>query len=163
MKKITSILMILIICITCGNTMSQRNHDEQQNQTVKKDTIIKLNNNISLYYASYNSPMKLWYNLHIIHHKKKIKVGKGSDFKGTGSELFSSLSPNAKYVVVDGIIKEYVHESVKDSTLHENYTCAIIDINKAKIIKQLQQDCDGSWNKKNQWISSGGKVVFTSK
>jgi hypothetical protein len=104
--------------------------------------------------------MKLWYNLHIINNEKKIKVGKGTEFKGTGSELYSSLSPNAKYVVVDGIIKEYVHESDKDSTLHENYTCAIIDIKKAKIIKQMQQDCDGSWNKKSQWVSSGGKVVF---
>ncbi|SHM94121.1 hypothetical protein SAMN05444360_12256 [Chryseobacterium carnipullorum] len=31
---------------------------------------------------------------------------------------------------------------------------------KAKIVQQMQQDCDGSWNKKNQWVSSGGKVVF---
>lgn len=160
MKKITSILMILIIFITCGNTVSYRNHDVQQNKKVKKDTIIKLNDTLSLYYASYNSSVKLWYNLHIIHKKKKIKVGKGSEFKGTGSELFSSLSPNAKYVVVDGIIKEYVHESAKDSTLHENYTCAILDIKKAKIIKQMQQGCDGSWNKKNQWVSSDGKVIF---
>jgi hypothetical protein len=159
MKKLTYILMILVIFITCGNTVSHRNH-YAQNQTVKKDTTITLNNNLSLYYASYNSPMKLWYNLHIINNKKKIKVGKGTEFKGTGSELFSSLSPNAKYVVVDGIIKEYVHENDKDSTLHENYTCAIIDIKKTKIIKQMQQDCDGSWNKKSQWVSSGGKVVF---
>lgn len=159
MKKLTFMLMILIIFITCGNFVSQKHHDGQ-NKTVKKDTTVVLNDNLSLYYASYNSPMKLWYNLHIINKKKKIKVGKGSEFNGTGSELFSRLSPNAKYVVVDGIIKEYVHESAKDSTLHENYTCAIIDLKKAKIIKQLQQDCDGSWNKKNQWVSSGGKVVF---
>ncbi|KXH84966.1 hypothetical protein [Chryseobacterium kwangjuense] len=162
MKKITSILMILVICITCGNTASHRNH-EVQDKTIKKDTTIVLNDTFSLYYASYNSPMKLWYNLHIINKKKKIKVGKGSEFKGTGSELFSSLSPNANYVVVDAIIKEYVHESDKDSTLHENYTCAIIDLKKAKIIKQMQQDCDGSWNKKSQWVSSGGKVVFGGK
>ncbi|NML69165.1 hypothetical protein HHL23_05085 [Chryseobacterium sp. RP-3-3] len=159
MKKLTSFLIILIIFITCGNMVSQKHHDGQ-NKTVKKDTIIVLNDTLSLYYASYNSNMKLWYNLHIINKKKKIKVGKGSEFNGTGSELFSRLSPNAKYVVVDGIIKEYVHESAKDSTLHENYTCAIIDLKKAKIIKQLQQDCDGSWNKKNQWVSSGGKVIF---
>ncbi|MCT2406227.1 hypothetical protein NZD88_01490 [Chryseobacterium antibioticum] len=159
MKKLTFMLMILIIFITCGNMVSQKHHDGQ-NKTIKKDTLIALNDNVSLYYASYNSNMKLWYNLHIINKKKKIKVGKGSEFNGTGSELFSRLSPNAKYVVVDGIIKEYVHESAKDSTLHENYTCAIIDLKKAKIIKQMQQDCDGSWNKKNQWVSSGGKVVF---
>lgn len=152
-------LMIFIIFITCGNFVSQK-HQYVQTKTVKKDTLIALNDTLSLYYASYNSPMKLWYNLHIINKKKKIKVGKGSEFKGAGSELFSRISPNAKYVVVDGIIKEYVHESDKDSTLHENYTCAIIDIKNAKIIKQMQQDCDGSWNKKNQWISSGGKVIF---
>lgn len=159
MKKLTFMLMILIIFMTCGNVVSQKHHDGQ-NKTVKKDTLIALNDNVSLYYASYNSNMKLWYNLHIINKKKKIKVGKGSKFNGTGSELFSRLSPNAKYVVVDGIIKEYVHESATDSTLHENYTCAIIDLKKAKIVKQLQQDCDGSWDKKNQWVSSGGKVVF---
>ena len=159
MKKCISILMILIIFITCGNTVSHQNRDVL-NKTVKKDTLITLNDTLSLYYASYNSPMKLWYNLHIIKKNKRIKLDNGNGYKGTGSELFSSLSPNANYVVVDGIIKEYVHESSKDSTLHENYTCAIIDIQKAKIIKQMQQDCDGSWNKKNQWVSSAGKVIF---
>jgi hypothetical protein len=159
MKQIITILMILVICITCGNTVSYRNHDVQ-NKKVKKDTLITLNNTSSLYYASYNSDMKLWYNLYIINKKKKIKVEKGNEYKGTGSELFSRLSPNANYVVVDAIIKDYVHESDKDSTLHENYTCAIIDLKTAKIVKQMQQDCDGSWNKKSQWVSSGGKVVF---
>ncbi|UWX59792.1 hypothetical protein N0B40_15395 [Chryseobacterium oranimense] len=159
MKKITSIVMILIICITCGNTVSRQNH-YVQNKTIKKDTIITLNDTLSLYYASYNSNTKLWYNIYIIKKKKRIKVGKGNEYKGTGSELFSRLSPNANYVVVDAVIKDYVHESDKDSTLHENYTCAIIDLKKVKIVKQMQQDCDGSWNKKSQWISSGGKVVF---
>ncbi len=159
MKKIPSIIMILIICITCGNTASHRDH-YVQNKTVKKDTIIRLNDTLSLYYASYNSDTKLWYNLYIVKKKKRIKVGKGNEYKGTGSELFSRLSPNANYVVVDAVIKDYVHESDKDSTLHENYTCAIIDLKKVKIVKQMQQDCDGSWNKKSQWISSGGKVVF---
>ncbi|PIF46482.1 hypothetical protein CLU96_3520 [Chryseobacterium sp. 52] len=159
MRKMTSALMILVLFITCESMVSQKHHDANS-KTVKKDTIITLNNNLSLYYASYDSNMKLWYNLHIIKNKKRIKVGKGTQYNGTGSELFSSLSPNANYVVVDAIIKEYVHESDKDSTLHENYTCAIIDIKKAKVIKQMQQDCDGSWNKKNQWVSSGGKVVF---
>ncbi|KAB1231373.1 hypothetical protein [Chryseobacterium viscerum] len=159
MKQFITILMILVICITCGNTVSHRNHDVQ-NKKVKKDTLITLNNTSSLYYASYNSDMKLWYNLYIINKKKKIKVGKGNEYKGTGSELFSRLSPNANYVVVDSIIKDYVYESDKDSTLHENYTCAIIDLKTAKIVKQMQQDCDGSWNKKSQWVSSGGKVVF---
>ncbi|KMQ64634.1 hypothetical protein ACM46_10310 [Chryseobacterium angstadtii] len=159
MKKITTVLMILMILITCGNVASSRNH-EVQTKTEKKDTLIALNNNISLYYASYNNNMKLWYNLYIVNKNKRIKIDKGNKYKGTGSELFSSLSPNANYVVVDAIIKDYVHESDKDSTLHENYTCAIIDVKKAKIVKQMQQDCDGSWNKKNQWVSSGGKVVF---
>ncbi|AZA84383.1 hypothetical protein C1637_05945 [Chryseobacterium lactis] len=159
MKQFTTIVLILVICITCGNTVSHRNHDVQ-NKTVKRDTIITLNDTLSLYYGSYNNNMKLWYNLYIVKKKKRIKIGKGNEYKGTGSELFSSLSPNANYVVVDAIIKDYVHESDKDSTLHENYTCAIIDLKKAKIVKQMQQDCDGSWNKKNQWVSSGGKVVF---
>lgn len=159
MKQFTTIVMILVICITCGNTFSHRNYDVQD-KTIKKDTIITLNDTLSLYYGSYNSNMKLWYNLYIIKKKKRVKLDKGSEYKGTGSQLFSSLSPNANYVVVDAIIKDYVYESDKDSTLHENYTCAIIDLKKAKIVKQMQQDCDGSWNKKNQWVSSGGKVVF---
>lgn len=33
---------------------------------------------------------------------------------------------------------------VKDSILHENCTCAIIDLKKIKIISQIQEDCDGS-------------------
>ncbi|KMQ63894.1 hypothetical protein ACM40_03735 [Chryseobacterium sp. BLS98] len=159
MKKITSIIMILIICITCGNTASHRDH-YVQDKKIKKDTIIRLNDTLSLYYASYNNDTKLWYNLYIVKKKKRIKVDKGNEYKGTGSELFSRLSPNANFVVVDAIIKDYVHESDKDSTLHENYTCAIIDLKKVKIVKQMQQDCDGSWNKKSQWISSGGKLIF---
>ena len=107
--------------------------------------------------------MKLWYNLHIINKNKRVKVDGGTEYKGTGSELFSSLSPDANYVVVDAIIKGYVYENEVDSSLHENYTCAIIDLKKARIVKQMQQDCDGAWNKKSQWVSSAGKVIFEKK
>lgn len=159
MKEFTGMLMILIVFI-CGTTASVI-HPNVQHKTQKADTTIILNDTLSLYYGSYNRTMKLWYNLHIINKKKRLKVGKGTGYNGTGSELFAALSPNAKYVVVDAIIKGYVHQTDQDSSLHENYACAIIDINKATIIKQMQQDCDGAWNKKNQWVSSSGKVVFS--
>ncbi|MGQ7854370.1 hypothetical protein ACUN24_08985 [Pedobacter sp. WC2501] len=159
MKEFTGMLMILIVFI-CGTTASVI-HPNVQHKTQKADTTIILNDTLSLYYGSYNRTMKLWYNLHIINKKKRLKVGKGTGYNGTGSELFAALSPNAKYVVVDAIIKGYVYQTDQDSSLHENYACAIIDINKATIIKQMQQDCDGAWNKKNQWVSSSGKVVFS--
>lgn len=158
MKKMISLLTISVIFMTCGNSVSHRNHG--QNKTAKKDTLIPLNDTLALHYASYNSDMKLWYNLSVVKNKKPVKIDQGNEYKGTGSELFASLSPNADYVVVDAIIKGYVHGSDQDSTLHENYTCAIIDLKKAKIIHHIQQDCDGSWNKNNQWVSSEGKVVF---
>lgn len=154
--------MILIIVIICRNPVSSK-HYHDQNRVEMKDTLITLNDTLSLYYASYNSNMKLWYNLHIINKNKRVKVDGGTEYKGTGSELFSSLSPDANYVVVDAIIKDYVYENEVDSSLHENYTCAIIDLKKARIVKQMQQDCDGAWNKKSQWVSSAGKVIFEKK
>ena len=159
MKKLTSVLMMIGILIVYGIMSSYRNY-EVRIKAENRDTVITLNDTLSLYYASYHPQMKLWYNLHIKTSKKLIKIISGNEYKGTGSELFYSLSPNAHYVVVDAIVKDYVYTNDHDSTLYENYACAIIDLKSAAVIKQLQQDCDGSWNKRNQWVSPTGKVVF---
>ena len=159
MKQLITALIMTVIFINCGVHTSAKLPTDS-NKTTKRDTIIPLNKIVSLHYGSYNKDLKLWYNLSIINNKKSTKINKETDYQGVGSELFTSLSPNAKYVVVDSIIKDYVYTSEKDSTLHENYTCSIIDLKNAKIVETLQQDCDGRWDKNNQWISSGGKVVF---
>ena len=156
----TTILFLSLMCLNCKQNNVQKSVDIKLKFNNKKDTLIRLNDTLSLYYASYNKDLKLWYNLSIVNKNDSVRLIKRSDYFGVGSELFHSLSPNAKYAIVDGIIKGYVQESEKDSILHENYTCAIIDLKKIKIISQIQEDCDGSWNAKNQWVSSNGKVVF---
>jgi hypothetical protein len=59
---------------------------------------------------------------------------------------------------MDNIIKGYV-QTEKDSVLHENYTCIILDVKKAKIVMSMQTDCGGNWNKKNEW-ENDGKLLF---
>lgn len=164
MKTITISLLFFVSVASCKNS-KQQNHLLTKNIPKKeiienKDTIIVLNDSLSIYYATYNPSMKLWYNLYIIKNKSRKKLSSDNKYQGVGSELFSSLSPNAKYVVVDAINKDYVFESANDSVLHENYSCNIINLNTAKIIKTMQEDCSGEWNKKNEWISNDGKIIF---
>ena len=159
MRSITVIFIFFAICIACQNHAMSHHQTIEKNNFQEKDTLIPLNKNISLYFGSYNEEMKLWYNLYIVKNQKKIKLIKGNDYPGFGSELFYALSPNSKFLVLDGVIKDYVFESEKDSVLHENFKCSIIDLEKVKTVRELQQDCDGNWNDANQWIS-GGKVIF---
>ena len=158
-KQLIAVVIFVLIFINC--TIYNENTAETANHKIaKKDTLIPLTKTISLYYGSYNGEMKLWYDLSILNNNSRTKISESNNYEGVGSELFYSLSPNGNYVMVDAIIKGYVYKNDTDSALHENYTCEIIDLKKAKVVLQLQQDCDGFWDKNNQWVSSGGKVVF---
>lgn len=88
-----------------------------------------------------------------------------SRIEGYDSQNFSSnwikRSPDGSHLVMEGIIKGYVYSGEKDSVLHENYGCVIVDIKRARVVQYLTADCDGSWNKSNEWISNG-RVVYSS-
>lgn len=159
MKTQISILLIILNFISCKSNNTIQQHITKNQFTTQRDTLIDLKQNLSLYFGSYHEETKLWYNPYIVKNQKKIKLSIGTDYSGYGSELNYSLSPNSRYLVLDGIIKEYVYENEKDSVLHENYTCSIIDIEKVKSVKQMQEDCGGKWNDKNQWVV-GEKVIF---
>lgn len=169
MKRVffLSLVLFLINCCSARNkyTLIKKNAQEVPINYIhnNKDTLIVLNDSLALYYGSYNKEVSLWYNLYILKKGDSIKLIEDSyDFFGVGSELFYSLSPNSKYIVVDGIIKGYVYENKKDSTLHENYSCALIDIDKVSEIHQWQQYCSGYWNIKNQWISDN-QIIFDGR
>jgi hypothetical protein len=92
-----------------------------------------------------------------ILYKNKLKIVLGFD-ENNYSETKINISKSKKYFVLDNIIKGYVYMQ-NDSVLHENYTCVIVDIMKAKIVYRMQSDCGGEWNTKNQWIYDN-KVLF---
>lgn len=159
MRTLIFTFLIYTICIACQNNAVSNHRTTEKTHLGERDTLIPLNKNLSLYFGSYNDEMKLWYNLYIIKNKKKTKLIQGNEYPGFGSELSYSLSPNSQYLVLDGIIKDYVFESEGDSVLHENYKCSIIDLSQVKVVKELQEDCSGSWDENSKWIS-GGEVIF---
>ncbi|WP_118975044.1 hypothetical protein [Taibaiella koreensis] len=100
-----------------------------------------------------------------LYRQPRIKAGNTvKKIDGFDDGNFSSkrikLSPDGNYVTVENIIRGYVQQSETDSVFHENYGCAIVDLKKAKVVHYLQSDCDGAWNKQNEWISDD-KVIFS--
>jgi hypothetical protein len=79
-----------------------------------------------------------------------------------GSELSIRKSPNSNFFVLDNIIKDYIEDGNGNRILHENYTCAIINVKEEKVEQYLESECDGLWSSQNEWIS-GGSVVFATE
>ncbi|WP_118975793.1 hypothetical protein [Taibaiella koreensis] len=116
-------------------------------------------------------PLKDGYTLVFLEKEQKANLyrqprinaeGLVRKIKGYDDNNFSSsrvkISPDGAYLVMENIIKGYVHPSQTDSLLHENYGCVIIDLKKAEVVHYLQSDCDGAWNKNNEWVSNSAIV-----
>jgi hypothetical protein len=128
----------------------------QKKQSGKYAFCQKVNKDYSIVFLKYNKAFKLYASPRILWQNKLIKI-KNFD-EDNFSDVKINIAPNKKYIVMDNIIKGYVHTE-KDSVLHENYTCVILDVKKAKIIMSMQTDCGGEWNKKNEW-GNNGKLLF---
>ena len=101
----------------------------------------------------------LFSNPRIVHKNEIMEIEDFDENNFTGKQI--KIAMNKKYLVMDYITKGYVYTE-KDSILHENYSCIILDIKKAKIVMQLQSDCSGEWNENNDFISDD-KIIFTGK
>jgi hypothetical protein len=153
MKKTILLFSIFaLIASSCGQTTEK--------QADNDILFIELSKNHGLLFLKYDKEMKLWYEPHIVDFRNDdtLKIKNLEN----GFEAFLSVSPNGKYVVIDNIIKGYVYVTETDSILHENYLCAIIDIENAKIIHSMQTDCGGEWDKNNNWIN-GDKIIFSAE
>jgi hypothetical protein len=116
----------------------------------------KVNKDYSIVFLKFNKAFKLYSSPRILQQNRLIKI---KDFdEDNFSDISFNIAPNKKYVVMDNIIKGYV-QTEKDSVLHENYTCVILDVKKATIVMSMQTDCGGNWNKKNEW-ENDGKLLF---
>lgn len=127
---------------------------------------LKISEQEELIFLNYNKEFKLY------SKPRQSKNGVISKIEGYGDEYENTtytgiysidikISENKHYVKMDAISKGYVELSDKDSMLHENYQCVIIDIKKSKVVWSGVQMCDGEW-KDNQWISHG-QVEFDGK
>jgi hypothetical protein len=128
----------------------------QNKQSAKYPFCQKVNKEYSIVFLKFNKSYNLYSSPRILWQNKLVKIKNFEEDNFAGTKL--KVAPNKKYVVMDNIIKGYVHTE-KDSMLHENYTCVILDIKKAKIIMSMQTDCGGDWNKKNEW-ENDGKLLF---
>lgn len=122
-----------------------------------KTPIIRISKSYQLSFKEYNKEFKMYKKPFI------LKGGQRYDIQGYDNGNYSegqivSISPNKKYIVLDYISKGYVDDGV-NKTLHENYLCVIVDVMKRKVVTELQEDCDGKWNKKNRWVNDG-KIIF---
>jgi hypothetical protein len=128
----------------------------QKSKSSKYAFCQKVNKDYSIVFLKYDKTYKLYASPRVLWQNKLIKI---KDFdEDNFSDISFNIAPNKKYVVMDNIIKGYV-QTEKDSVLHENYTCIILDVKKAKIVMSMQTDCGGNWNKKNEW-ENDGKLLF---
>lgn len=116
----------------------------------------KISNEYTLVFLKYNKAENLYSEPKIVY-KGKVNTIADFDLQNYSSKKIN-ISKNKKYMVIDNIIKGYV-QTQKDSVLHENYTCVIVDVKKFKVVLEMQSDCGGSWNCKNQWVNDGN-VLF---
>ena len=128
----------------------------QKKQVNKYAYCQKINKEYSIVFLKFNKTFKLYSSPRILWQNKLIKIKDFDDNNFSGGKI--QIAPNKKYVVMDNIIKGFIQKE-KDSILHENYTCVLINVNKAKIITSMQTDCGGKWNTKSGW-ENDGKLIF---
>jgi hypothetical protein len=128
----------------------------QKKQSGKYAFCQKVNKDYSIVFLKYDKAFKLYASPRILWQNKLIRIKDFDEDNFSGVNL--NIAPNKRYIVLDNIIKGYV-QTEKDSVLHENYTCVILDVKKAKIVMSMQTDCGGNWNKKNEW-ENDGKLLF---
>lgn len=132
------------------------NVSAQKKQAAKYAFCQKVDKDYSIVFLKFNKAFNLYSSPRILRQSKLIKIKDFDEHNFSGVKI--NIAPNKKYIVMDNIIKGYV-QTEKDSLLHENYTCVILDVKKAKIIMSMQTDCGGEWNKKNEW-ENDGKLLF---
>jgi len=110
-----------------------------------------------LVFTQFNKEFRLWYSPKLVVNTDTLLIeGLANE---NGSELSISKSPNGNFFVMDNIIKGYVEDGNGEKILHENFTCIIVNVKEAKVIQNLQSECDGSWNNQNEWVSADN-IVF---
>lgn len=119
-------------------------------------TIVKITGNINIGYKKYDKKFKVYYDPMLLKNGKSFLIT-GLD-KNKACDVPTSLSPNKKYCILPVYEIGYVG-SGKDRFLHENSFCYLINIETCKVELQLQSDCGGEWNEKNQWMNNN-KIVF---
>ncbi len=125
-------------------------------QKIKYVYVQKINDDYSIAFTKYNKRYKLYSNPVIICKKEYFIIEQYEEQSFSSKSI--QLSPNKQYVVLDHISKGVVFDGEVEKPV-ENYHCVIVDIKHYKVVKHLQSDCDGSWNKKNEWISNN-QIIF---
>lgn len=157
------LLLILPILLCCKQQDKNTVKTNDNNITTKKlvskrrDTIILITKNLSLYFGNYDKMQNLWKNPKLIRNNKDTLYIQNWD-ENWGSELIIKTSYNKKFMILDAIIKDVVEDDDK-TQLYENYTCQLIDVLNSFVIDSFQGNCDGEWNKDNEWVSNN-EVMF---
>lgn len=155
-------LLILPILFSCKQNETKNktigNEITTENSISKrKDTIILITQSVSLYFGNYDKVQNLWKNPKLIRNKKDTLDIQNWD-NTWGSELSIKSSYDKKFMILDAIIKDEVEDDDKTQA-YENYTCQLIDISNSSVIDSFQENCDGEWNKDNEWVSNN-EIIF---
>lgn len=122
--------------------------------------LVPISKNCQLGFRSYNAEFGLYQQPYILQDGIKKNINNYSSDNFSGGEILA-ISPNKRFLVMDNIIKGYVEDG-ETKQLHENYLCVIVDVRRQKVVWQMQSDCSGSWNARNEWVS-GGKIIFSGQ
>jgi hypothetical protein len=131
-------------------------------ETVKKPNFelaktVQISENVQLAFAKRDTIFDLYYEPFFIINNKNYPLADFDNMNRSSGDILG-ISPSGNYFVMDYLTIGYVDKN-GENILHENYFCVVIDIQSKRILEQMQSDCDGEWNKQNQWVS-GGKAVI---
>ena len=162
--KTNKLLILSVLCLFisgCKNNVKAETVSFEHTSVLLKDTLVKISSDWAILFLRYDEKMELWYDPYILdlNNNDTIKIENYNYENGSIPDII--VSPNAKYFVLDNIIKGYV-ETEEGKKLHENYKCTIIDLKAANSIIKMQQHCGGEWDNENNWVS-GDEIIFHSK
>lgn len=158
MKKVNFIIGVLILCsaFSCFNNSSIKIDKKAQQKEITKTNKftykqLPIAGNAYLRFYNFDEFSNLYFEPKLIINSQKFSIENFDSSHGNHGEI-KSVSPNGNYFIMDLMM-------INNKKVVENIGCAIIDIPNKMIVRILKNECNGEWNKANQWLFDGEVVV----
>lgn len=150
MKTILYAFTLFFILLSSCNSQTNK-------ESIKVKNTTNIDETYKLGFIDFDKDAGLYRRPIIIVNNNRYSID-GYDIYNYSDGNIISISPNHKFIILDYIIRDYVSKD-NQKILHENYLCVIVSLEKHKVVLQMQSDCGGEWNDKNQWTNND-KIIF---
>lgn len=146
--------MILCLMIIIGCNQAEKTEQKVIIEEIKTPRIdfvktIPITGVVSLAFAKIDTVVNLYQAPYIVVGKNEYPI-KGYHSINGSREKILGLSPNSRYFIMDSISK---------SDEGERKACVVVDLLHKRVVRHLQNDCDGEWNAQGQWVKNGQVIL----